>query len=172
MVDPRIQRELYQPEISPGSPLTPMPATDITITPRNTVLLQYPFDTLLTTLTLRNPELNDTIGTVTQRVQGYTRGDTLYQYKDTRWFQTRIFNWTFTGLTKQNKIDILNFINISAGKYITVTDHNSQVFKCIIVNPDAPITQEGPDYAQLAPNSALAAGSLYTWKVDLQKALV
>jgi len=172
MVDPRVQRELYQPEISPGSTLTPMPATDITVVNRTTVLLQYPFDVPTTTLTLRAPELSNTIAVQAQRVQGYTRGNTLYQYRDPNWFKTRLFSWTFTGLTRQNRIDILNFVLLSAGQYITVTDYDSQVYKCIITNPDADITQEGPDYAQLPPNSALPAGSLYTWKVDLQKALV
>lgn len=169
----------YSPDVYAGL-LPNMPDTDITVVPRKTVLFAYPFDAQTTVLEVRNPELNDLALFQAYRIQTYTRGDGLIVYRDPQWFKTRVYNWSFTGLTRQNRQDILDFLSMSAGKYITVTDFLSRQFKAIIINVDNPITQELPDYSPVqitTPNSdaykyTSLPGSGYTWKVDLQKALV
>ncbi len=149
----------YSPQISPGSPDVAIPDDDIVIVQRDTVLLQFPYGSPTDELELRNPELNDKIVTQVYRVQRYTRNNTLDIYRDPTWFKTGVLNWNFTGLTSDQRNDIIAFCRVSAGKYIKVTDYLSQEHKCIIINPDNPITQEH-------------RGCSYTWKVDLQKAVV
>lgn len=162
----------YTPEVLNGT-LQSMPTNDIEVVQRKTVLLQYPYDTKTTTLELRNPELNDLQLFQAYRVHTYSRGDTLHVYRDPNWFRTSVVNWSFTALTNVNRNDILAFINMSAGKYITVTDYWSRVFKCVIVNPNNAITQELPDYKEVPFGTApvVIKGAGYTWKVDLQKEL-
>ena len=173
--------------LSAKSGIQDMPLTDITVVQGTTVSFQYPYiGSNTTTLTLRNPELNDIRVFQAYRVQDYSRGDTLIVYRDPQWFKTRVLNWSFTGLTRQNRIDILAFVAMSAGQYILVTDYWGVQFKAIIINPDNPITQETPDYQayQIGSNTpyypptiisggtaTTISGSGYTWKVDLQKAL-
>lgn len=153
-----MNKNSYSPEIVSG-PLANMPVSDVTIVARTTILLQYPFDVPTTTLQLRNPELNDLFLFQAYRVQEYSRGNSQIIFRDSTWFKTRIFNWAFTALTRQNRDDIISFVRLTAGKYVLVTDFYSLTNKCLIINPDNPITQETP-------------GCGYTWKVDLQKAIV
>jgi hypothetical protein len=163
-----ISKNRYTPEVSSGV-LDNMPAADTIPTVRGTVLLQYPYDTLTTTLELRSPELNDQAIFQAYRVQTYSRGDTQIIYRDPSWFMNRVYNWAFSGLTRQNRIDILAFVVLSAGKYIKVTDYWSRTYKAIIINPDNTVTQELPDYATQDGSGLPGAG--YTWKIDLQRAL-
>lgn len=149
----------YSPQISPGSLLTPIAANDINVVDRPTILLEYPFVSPTTTLELRNPELNDKIITQVYRVQRYTRDNTLDIYRDPTWFKNGVLNWNFTGLSLDDRNSIISFCRLSAGKYVKVTDYLSQVHKCILINPDNPITQEH-------------SGCNYTWKCDLQKSVV
>jgi hypothetical protein len=173
----------YTPIVQMG-PLVNMPKDDITVVTRATVLFSYADpanpNSPPTVLELRNPELNDQMAFQAYRVQRYSRGNTQIMFRDPYWFKTRVFNWAFTALTKQNTIDILDFLQLTAGRWINVTDYFGRTFNAIIINPDNPITQEKPDYDQVAilnpdadayPYSPLK-GSGYTWKVDLQKALV
>jgi len=149
----------YSPEISPGSPLTAMPASDITPVDRSTILLEYPYTSPTTTLEIRNPELNDKIVTQVYRVLEYTRGNSLIVFRDPNWFKTYVLNMAFTGLSRDNRNDILAFCRLTAGKYVKLTDYISQTHKGIIMNPDNPITQEN-------------RGCGYTWKLDFQGSLV
>lgn len=155
MTTPVLEQCLYSPEISTGSPLTAMPTSDITATISETTILQFPYTSPTTTLTIRNPELGDKFVSQSYRVQRYTRDNKLIVYRDPAWFQTRIFNMAFTGLSPQNKLDIMSFVRLSIGQYVSLTDYLSQTWKGLIINPDNPITQEGPN-------------CLYTWKLDFQ----
>lgn len=159
----------YSPDILGSGLLPDMPAEDILVINRSTILLTY--DDL--TLELRNPELNDQYVFQCYRILRYSRGDTLIAYRDPNWFKTKVANWAFTGLTRQNRDDIINFVRASAGKYISVTDYFSQQYQAIIMNPDNSITQELPDYMIRGEQQDLGTfGCGYTWKVDLQRKLV
>ncbi len=157
---PILEPCVYSPEINPGNPnVTPMSATDIVVVDRSTVILTYPYVSPTLTLEIRNPELNDKIVRQCYRVQEYTRGNTLIIFRDPNWFKTYVLNMAFTALSKTNRDDILTFCRASAGKYIGFKDPLSQDHKGIIINPDNPLTQEGPD-------------CLYTWKLDFQGSLI
>jgi hypothetical protein len=171
----RPNKNTYSPDIGPGS-IPNMPLTDILVVKTPTVSLTYnPPSGPDVVLTLRNPQLNDQYLFQVYRIQRYSRGDSMLTYRDKTWFKTRVHNWAFVGLTRQNRIDILNFVKVSAGQFITVVDYYGQSFEAIIINPDNPVTQELPDYLPTEyPSVARPRGTYgcgYTWKVDLQRKL-
>lgn len=132
----------YSPQISPGSPLTPMPATAPTLTPRDTILLEYPFVSPTTTLELRNPNFNDKLVVRKSRIYRVSRGNDLIVFKDPIWPKTRIINYAFERLTQVQAQDALDFFEESLGKYIKLTTYESLVYKGIIINPNNPVSQE------------------------------
>ena len=163
---PGTNKNTYSPEVSSGV-LASMPTSDITITSTGTV--SFTFSS--TTLTLRQPELNDLNVLQVYRNQKLSRGSTLIIYRDRNWLRNQVHNWSFTGLTRQNRTDILNFLGISMGQLITVVDYYGQTFQALIMNPDNPISQELPDYRNQGDTTATKGnyGAGYTWKVDLQR---
>lgn len=175
MVDPMCplaaagtNKNTYSPDVNPGV-LPNMPTTDVAITSTGSVIFSYNG----TSLKLRDPELNNIDVFQVYRVQRYSRGHSLLLYRDRNWFKNRVHNWSFTGLTRQNRSDILNFVQLTMGQLITVVDYCGQTFQAVIMNPDNPITQETPDYRNQGDTTSSKGtyGAGYTWKVDLQRKL-
>ena len=133
----------YSPQISPGSPLTPMPETSpVTLVARDTVLIQYPYTSPTHTLELRNPGFNDKLVIQKSRIYRVSRGNDLIVYRDQIWPKARIINYAFEGLTQTQAEDALTFYEVSLGKYIKLTTYESLVYKGIILNPNNPISKE------------------------------
>lgn len=166
---------LYEPQISPGNTnLTPMPATaPVTLVRRETILLEFPHDVPTTTLELRSPEFNDKLVKKFTRIYRKSRGNTLIVFRDPAWPKTDIINWAFRGLTNIQAADALAFYKLSAGKYIRLTTYESLVYQGIIINPNNPISQEGPDVILPDPNpDNCTVNSSFTLKFDFQGSLV
>lgn len=152
----------YSPQISPITipGLTPPAAVGPTLVKRDTVLLQYPYDSPTTTLTLRVPNLNNKLVPKISRIQTLSRGNTLVVYRDPIWPKSTILNWAFEGLTGDEAEACLAFSKLTCGKIIKLTDYESRVLRGILTNPRNPISQER--------NSCRG----YTWKMDFQGAFV
>ncbi len=150
----------YSPQITPGNPITSMPADiPVTLVARDTILLECPYDTPTITLELKNPILGDHDVAEYSRIQRHTRGLGLKLYRDDTWPKSRTFNMSFQALSAIDRDNILDFIRQTAGLELKYTDYLSQVHKVIMLVPKTPITQTG-------------RGCQYTWKTDLQEIIV
>lgn len=149
----------YSPQITPGNPMTGMPETiPVTLVNRDTILLEYPYNSPTLTLELKNPILGDHDVAEYSRIQRHTRGLGLKLYRDPTWPKSRTFNISFQGLSSTDRNAILAFIRQTAGLELKYTDYYSQVHKVIMLQPKTPITQTGQ-------------GCQYTWKTDLQEVI-
>lgn len=168
----------YSPQISPVTidGLTPPPTTGPTLIKRSTVLFQYPFDSPTTTLEIRAPSLNNKIVPKISRVQSLSRGNELLVYRDPIWPKSTIFNWSFEGLTKAEAEACLAFALLSCGQIVKITDYESRVMRCILMNPRNPISQELRDLIPVTPGSPTPREERgtrgFTWKCDLQGGFV
>lgn len=134
----------YSPQISPGnSNRTPIASSQPTLTPRDTVLLEYPFDTPTESLELRNPSFNNKIVPKINRILRFSRGRELIVYRDPVWLKQTILNWSFVGLSAAEASAALDFCLTSIGRQIKLTDFESRVYKGVLLNPSNPISQEG-----------------------------
>lgn len=149
----------YSPQITPGNPMTAMPSElPFEFVERNTILLQYPYDSPTLTLELKNPIPGDHDLSEWSRIQRHTRGLGLKLYRDDDWPKSRTFNISFQALTQTDRDNILSFIRQTAGHELKYTDYLSEVHKVIMLQPRTPISQSG-------------RGCQYTWKTDLQKVI-
>lgn len=137
----------FSPQVLSGT----FPTTQPTLTPRDTVLFEYG----VSSVELRNPELNDgeTIGA--SRIQRETTGNRLIIYRDDIWPKTEVKTISFRGLNVTDVANLRAFISLTLGKVVTYTDYLSRVYNVIITNPDTTFTEENADCN-------------YTVKLDLQ----
>jgi hypothetical protein len=100
-------------------------------------LLTLQYDS--TTLVLRNPEFNDTYQRGYTRIQRETRGGTLIIFGDPNWTKTKRLTYTITALPDADAV--LDFLQLSLGQLITLTDHFNREWQGIILNPNTAVTQ-------------------------------
>lgn len=131
----------YSPQINPGSDLTPPPSTLLTLTPRSTTVLTYPYVSPTTTLTLRNPELSNTDTFQMRRIVNKTRGNTVRWLRNQDWPQGVVRKMTFVGLSRTQSDAFQAFIYASVGKLIGLLDYESLQWQGIITNPEEPVSE-------------------------------
>jgi len=109
------------------------------------LVLYYPSHAAIARqLTLRAPEFQDRDRNAYTRVSRETRGGTLIVYSDPVWPSVRSLVVTVTGLTSDEAESYLTFMYATLGKEIEVRDWEGRLWAGVIVNPDNPITQDGP----------------------------
>lgn len=131
----------YDPQINPGSPLTPIPSTPTVLTPRNSIVLTFPVVSPTTTITLRNPNLGNSEISQMKRVVNTTRGNTVRWYRPQNWPKARMRAYTFTGISRTLADSLIAFLYASAGKPVGLLDYESQQWTGLITNPDTVITE-------------------------------
>lgn len=111
-----------------------------TITPRNQVDLTYSS----TTITLPAPQFDNVTEINLTRINRETRDKTLKVFSDSLWPEVERFEWTFIGLSLTQRDNLIAFIKLTLGKPITVVDHETRTWTCIIIHPTVPFAQVGP----------------------------
>lgn len=134
----------YSPQISPGSPLSPMSVTPpVTLATINHITLSYPYVSPTSILTLRNPQLNDKFVINKSLINRHSRGNDLIIFRDNQWPQNQTINYSFAGLSKELAESAIDFFKLTLGKYVKLVTYESLIYKGIIISPSNSITQEG-----------------------------
>jgi hypothetical protein len=109
------------------------------------LVLYYPsIDAIARQLTLRAPEFQDRDRNSYTRVTRETRGGSLIVYADPEWPSLRSVAVTVQGLTANEADDYLTFMYATLGRKVQVRDWEGGLWEGVIVNPENPVTQDGP----------------------------
>lgn len=119
-----------------------MPSTEPPTTQINYVRFTYPFTSPTLSFTCKTPELGNTETISLLRVIRQTRGNTLRVVRSAQWPKVEVLNLNFTDLTETDAINFKALLGQSVGKYIGYLDYLSRQWKCLITNPDTPISEE------------------------------
>lgn len=95
------------------------------------------------TITLRNPDFGNKHGVEVRRIQAKTRGGDLLIYRDPMWAKTSFFEYKFSFLTQDKLTELLEFMKLTLGQIISITDHEGFTRSGIITSPNDPVSQEG-----------------------------
>ena len=100
------------------------------------ITLEHPTTTPTLSITLPNPEFGDTESPTYGNVFGTNRNNELLNAYDADHPTTRMRVWRINKMTKAQRDALQNFIQITAGDAITVTDYNAAEFNALITNED------------------------------------
>lgn len=138
----------FQGEQTVNTDFVEPPSTQPTAFTSNTtdrLVLYYPSHyAIARQLTLRAPEFQDRDRNAYTRVTRETRGGSLIVYSDPQWPKLRSLAVTVTGLTATEADDYLTFMYATLGKKIEIRDWEGRLWEGVIVNPENPVTQDGP----------------------------
>jgi hypothetical protein len=87
-------------------------------------------------VTLPSPELGDTESPTYGYVFGANRNNELLNVSDADHPTTRMRVWRIRKMTKTLRDELQNFIQVTAGDRIKVTDYNSDAFNALVTNED------------------------------------
>lgn len=87
-------------------------------------------------ITLVVPELGDEDRIEHQRINRKNRGGETIIYHDPEWPVIEVLNFEFQNLTQTQVKTLLDFVQVTLGRTITLTDHNNVGWEGIIINPD------------------------------------
>lgn len=133
----------YAPFIGDG-PGTAIPATMPTLGSAK-LTLTHPFVSPTRTVILRNPQFGNADRLSFDRINRETRGGTLIMFADPTWPKQQTMNITLVALSRQQKEDLLDFLNASIGQDIGLLDHENRLWKGIMLTPDAAINNDSRD---------------------------
>lgn len=127
----------------------PQPPASLPSTPYNPqtdrLVLYYPsIDAIARQVTLRAPEFQDRDRNSYTRVTRETRGGSLIVYADPEWPSLRNIAVTVQGLTSTEADEYIAFMYATLGKKIQVRDWEGGLWEGVIINPENPVTQDGP----------------------------
>lgn len=135
--DQTVNTDFPQPPAT--KPTTPYDATT------DRLVLYYPsIDAIARQVTLRAPEFQDRDRNSYTRVTRETRGGSLVVYADPEWPSLRNVAVTVQGLTANEADDYIAFMYATLGKKIQVRDWEGGLWEGVIINPENPVTQDGP----------------------------
>lgn len=100
------------------------------------IILEHPTTTPTLSVTLPNPEFGDTESPTYGNVFGTNRNNELLNVYDVGHPTTRMRVWRIKKMTKAQRDALQNFIQISAGDAIKVTDYNADEFNVLVTNED------------------------------------
>lgn len=131
---------LYSPFVGSG-PFT-IPTTGPVHTP-STLTLFHPVVSPTLMVVLRNADFGNRIAYNKNRIYRRTRGGTKLVYRKPTWPKFTALTYDVANLD-QTQIDAFkSFLNTTLGLQVGIKDHDGLMWKGIIVNPDAEITQTG-----------------------------
>jgi len=94
-------------------------------------------------VTLRNPEMDNRDRNAYTRVNNETRGGKLIVFSDPQWPNIRTLAVTITGLTETEVDSYQDFMKVTLGEEIGLTDWEGRLWKGVITNPNEAATQDG-----------------------------
>ena len=104
------------------------------LTQVNSIILEYPDVAPTNIITLHSPDFGNTHELALTRIQRESRGLTQQTFIQFTWPKSELLKFVFTNLP--NSADFINFLEISLGKLIKLTDYESRVWVGIIINPN------------------------------------
>jgi hypothetical protein len=104
------------------------------------IILTYPFGSPTHTVTLRPPDFGNIERLGFTRILRKTRGGAIKSFYDEDWPKEDILTFNITGISQDEKDDLVLFLAASLGKEIGLVDHEGFTWLGIILNPNAPIT--------------------------------
>lgn len=96
-----------------------------------------------TVVTLRSPQWGDSRTVIVESARDATMSNVLTIGRNPLWPTVEVFKFTFTALSDAVVSDYFAFSILTAGKQITLRDHQSQTWTGFILNPDGQSTQAG-----------------------------
>lgn len=106
-----------------------------TLTEAANITLEYPTVSPTHTVTLPAALFGNQETLNVQRIQRRTRGGSLKVYRDDDWDKVRTFRLKFDHLTDTQRSDLETFFQVSLGKKVKYTDHESRAWTCILLTP-------------------------------------
>lgn len=100
------------------------------------LVLKHPVVTPLRTVTLPSPEQGDNRVIEYNTLKRRTRAGAIKGLRDTSWPIIEIFTYNFRTIIKSVIADFRDFLTISAGLEIEITDHLSVVRTGVILTPE------------------------------------
>ncbi len=101
------------------------------------------------TLVLRNPDFGNKDSVESRRINRKTRGGDLIVMRDPIWPTTEILDMTFSYLKEKQVNAIVEFLKMSLGQQIGLTDYEGRTWTGIIISPTEAITTQGQDNVQV-----------------------
>lgn len=136
--------EQYHPYVGTSSDPdlpTPPSSTPPTLTPSHSIVLSYPYVTPTLTVTLRAPEFDNKDTVENKRVRRASRGGTIQIFADPQWPKIYQLHMDFAALSEQVAQDYAAFRQQTLGKEIKLVDHESRVWKGVLIEVATPITR-------------------------------
>lgn len=96
-------------------------------------------------VTLRAPNLGNKDRLTFQRINRETRGGTLVVFADPTWPKTQTLALTFSGMTRAEAQDYLDFLSEHLGEEVGVIDWESRYWRGIITTME-PVVEDSPNY--------------------------
>jgi hypothetical protein len=124
----------YMPQ---GAPTLPA----VSLSSRDTITLVCGSDSI----TLRNPEFNNTDDLNIVRALNVSRNGTYHTFRDSIWPKSQTKTFTVVNLKRTDALDILDFKTNCLGKEITYTDMEDREWVGTIINAQDGITSTGRD---------------------------
>ena len=125
---------------APQNYLKNVPVLDST---RHGVTLFYPWDAPTETINLRGPDLGNRNRLEFQRIKRETRGGTLIVWADPMWPKNERLVLSFSGLLEAEGQDLLDFIYLTLGKEIGLTDWENNTWKVVTMTPSDSLVRNG-----------------------------
>lgn len=94
-------------------------------------------------LRIPSPDFDDSETVSQDRIVRKTRGGDLIVFRDPEWTGVSQLKFKFSGMDQGKVNQFLNFIKLTVGLPITLTDYEGNVWTGVILNPDAGIVQPG-----------------------------
>ncbi len=114
--------------------------------PDTTVILDnvsfwFPYVEMTNRLILPRPEIGDEHEAHTRVVARHTRGGTLRAYN--QGFVFEVFNFTFTGLNRNKRDEVIAFAKLSRADIVRFRDHENRVWRGMIVSSPTVLVSTG-----------------------------
>jgi hypothetical protein len=92
-------------------------------------------------VTLRDPDFDNTERFEVSRINQKSRGGTLFIYRDPMWPTAKILDMKFSFLTELQTQELLGFLDRNLGQVITYLDYEGRTWSGIITTPAGEIAQ-------------------------------
>ena len=140
----------YRPFIGEGATDAPTPPSATLAGPltgiTDSLRLVFPATgTVTDSVVLRAPNLGNKDKLSFNRIARETRGGTLVVFADPIWPKIQTLALTFSGLSANEKDDILAFFDTHLGQEIGLLDWEHRYWRGVIMTPDDPVVQDTRD---------------------------
>ncbi len=98
-----------------------------------------------TTINLRSPKFGNKDIANRNRLSKRSKGGDTIHYIHPLWPQQRELVYDFDTLTRTEAINLRDFIKLSLGRTVSLTDHEGRIWSGIISTPDVSIKEDRDD---------------------------